>query len=364
MKLKVVFVLPNLEGGGTHKVMLTLLSHLSREKFKPHLIVVVNKGELRHLIPSDIDVTFLDVDWVPKGFLPILKNIRRIKPDIVLSATGTVNLMAIMMKPFLGRKTRIIARESTCISESLKEPSYPRYPRLMKSLYRSFYPKADQIICQSSYMMKDLEENFRVDGSKLRGIFNPLDIDGITTCLTNSENPYSGYGKGPHIVSAGRLCYAKNFEALISAFKVFKQDNNSARLWILGQGPMKQELLDYCDRLAILDVVFFPGFETNPYPWFKYADLFVSSSRFEGLPNVLLEALACGCPVLATDCPGGTREIMELTGNADRLVDPANLRIRPEHIERSNSSNTLDLLRKHFGIATIVKKYDQAFLSL
>ncbi|MFA6222148.1 MAG: glycosyltransferase [Desulfomonilaceae bacterium] len=363
MKQKVVFVLPNVEGGGTHKVMLTLLNHLSRDKFKLHLIVVMNKGEFRRLIPSDIDVTFLNVDWVLKGFLPLLKTIRPIRPDIVLSATGTVNLMAIMMKSFLPKKTKIILRESTCISESLREPHYPRYPRLMRVLYKTLYPKADVVICQSGYMLKDLEENFRVDRRKLRKILNPVDIDQITANLINSQNPFSSYGEGPQIISAGRLCYAKNFEALISAFNVFQQDNKNARLWILGQGPMKQELINYCHKLRVSDVVFFPGFQANPYPWFKYADFFVSSSRFEGLPNVLLEALACGCPVLATDCPGGTREIMELTGNADRLMDPANLKILPEHFERTNRSKTLDSLGKHFGVSTIVEKYEQVLLS-
>ena len=357
-----VFVLPNVEGGGTHRVMLTLLKHLNRDKFKLHLIVIINKGEFRRVIPSDIDVTYLNVDWVPKGFFPLFKAIRRIKPKIILSGPFSVSFLTLMMKPFLPKGIRFIVRESTIVSQWLEDPKYPKYKRLIRVLYKMLYPNADLVICQSDYMAQDLARIFHVDLSILKKIFNPVDIDSINAEVRHLANPYSNYGEGPHIISAGRLCYAKNFERLISAFKIFQHDHKNARLWILGQGLLKEELLNQCKQLEISDVVFFPGFQPNPYLWFTYADLFVLSSRYEGMPNVLLEALACGCPVLATDAPGGTREIMELTGNLDRLVAPESLRILPEHFKRSDSSNAINLLRTHFGLSEIVKKYEQALL--
>jgi len=363
LKRKVLFLLPNAEGGGTHKVVLTLINHLDRVKFDLYMIVIINKGEFIDLIPNDVGVTFLNVDRVPKGFVGIVREIRRINPDCVLSATGNVNLVMLLASPFFRRGISCIIRESTSLSASLKDPIYPRHPWIMRIAYRCLYPRADTVVCQSEFMMKDLHRHFGVARENMTKIFNPIDVNAIQAKAEAETNPYTGCGNGPHIVTIGRLTYPKNFPVLIGAFSRYQRSHESARLWILGVGPMHQTLLDFSAKHNVSESVFFPGFKKNPYPWLKHADLFVSSSVYEGLPNVLLEALACGCPVLATDCPGGTREIMELTGNMDRLIPPDSFHISPDLVGKPTNPQTLKLLKRHFGLETIIKQYEQLLLN-
>jgi glycosyltransferase involved in cell wall biosynthesis len=357
-------ILPNVEGGGTHKVVLTLMNRLNRQKFDIHLLIIIRKGAFEDLIPKDIDVIFLNVDRVPKGIPGIYKALRNIKPDLVFSATGNVNLVTLALKPFLPARTRFVARESTNISASLKDPIYPKYPAIMRRAYRQLYPLADSIICQSQFMAQDLTENFRVKPSRLTVIRNPVDFDDILIKVEGEKNPFIGHGPGPHIIGMGRLTYPKNFTGLIDAFADLHRIAASARLWIIGEGPMENELRNHCLQRGVGDAVCFPGFQRNPYPWLKHADLFVLSSSYEGMPNVLLEALACGCPVLATDCPGGTREIMELTGNNDKLVPLESFHIPPDLVGKPNNPDTIMLLERHFGLETIIKQYERLLLDV
>jgi glycosyltransferase involved in cell wall biosynthesis len=165
-------------------------------------------------------------------------------------------------------------------------------------------------------------------------------------------------------VAVGRLTYPKNFAGLIEAFAGFRRDAGCGRLWILGEGPMEAELQQQCRELHLEELVAFTGFQHDLYPWLSHADLFVSSSVYEGLPNVLLEALACGCPVLAADCPGGTREIMELTGNNDKLIPLESFHIPPDLVGKPNNPDTIMLLERHFGLETIIKQYERLLLDV
>lgn len=363
-KIKVLLILPNVEGGGTHKVILTLARFINRDIFNVCLTIVMDKGEFRNLIPNGVKTKFLGYDWLPKSYSGLLKRIRKEKPDIILSATGHLNLMILTMKPFIHGKAKIVVRESTNLSQHFQDDGYRWNPRVMKFFFAKLYATANRIVCQSEFMMEDLRHNFHISPDILQKIHNPLDIDGIQDAAMEGPNPYLNFGPGPHILSVGRLTYAKNFEALVGAFATFRDNHPDARLWILGEGYLRSEIERKIDSLSLTDSVFLSGFQPNPFPWFRHADLFVLSSRYEGLPNVLLEALACECPVLATDCPGGTREIMQLTGNLDRLKPLDDFYIDESLVGKPNARDTLDALRLNFDVQAITRQYEKIFLGL
>jgi glycosyltransferase involved in cell wall biosynthesis len=154
----------------------------------------------------------------------------------------------------------------------------------------------------------------------------------------------------------------KNFDKIIKAFEVFSSQVITAQLWLIGSGALIENLMNMSRKMGIGDRVHFLGFQKNPYVWLKHADLFVMCSEYEGLPNVLLEALACGCPVIAADCPGGTREIMELTGNLDRLVPLGKLVISQEMFERKTYEPIRKSLEDNFGLDSVMTDYEKVLL--
>jgi len=318
---RILFTLTDLGGGGAERVVVTLLRHLSRDEFDLHLALVRKRGRFLADVPSDIPVHDLKAERVRNAGPAIVSLAREIRPDVIFSTLSYMNNYLLLLRPLLPGGTRIIVREGITVSSAIKTWKMPwAWPLLFRILYRW----ADCIICQCKHMGDDLVENFNIPRDKIAIIYNPVDVDLIRALADQGQSPFSDHGHGPHVVAAGRLSYQKGFDLLIEAFPALLDEYPEAHLWILGDdtsadGQVERDLLALCRRLAIDGRVHLTGFQDNPYPYFKHADLFALSSRYEGLPNVLLEAMACGCPTVALDRPGGTREIMELTGNRERL---------------------------------------------
>jgi glycosyltransferase involved in cell wall biosynthesis len=156
-------------------------------------------------------------------------------------------------------------------------------------------------------MANDMAEHFQVPRDKLVRIYNPVDVKRVQELAEYGENPYSG--PGPHLAAAGRLTRQKGFDVLLDALPAVLECFPETRLAILGEGPLEEKLTEQAQKLGLTQKVTFLGFQENPWPYLKHADLFLLPSRYEGTPNVLLEALALGTPVVASDCPGGMREI-------------------------------------------------------
>ncbi len=307
---KVLFLIPSLVGGGAERVFSMLLCHLDRNRFEPHLAILQAEGAYLRDIPRDVVVHNLRVSRVRYALPSILRLVWKLRPQTLLATLPHLNLALILAKSFLPRGTRLLVREAAIVSAVLQEEKTD--PRFWAWLYRHLYGRADAVVCLSDSMVEDLVVNFRLPREKLVRIYNPVDIERVRQLGGIGENPYAG--AGPYLVAAGRLCRQKGFDVLLETMPMVLESLPGAQLAILGEGPLQSELTEQAQRLGLNDKVRFLGFQQNPWPWLKHADLFVLPSRYEGLSNVLLEALALGTPVVASDCPGGIREVQDCAG--------------------------------------------------
>jgi glycosyltransferase involved in cell wall biosynthesis len=309
VRSKILFLIPSLAGGGAERVIVNLLRHLDRSKFELILAVVnMNSAVFLADLPADVELIDLECTRVRFAILKIIRLIWRIRPNVVFSTLGHLNLMLAILKPLLPKSIRYLCRETTILSEGLKSYSHPH---CWAWAYKRFYNRFDKIVCQSRYMRDDLIANFGLPANKLVVINNPVDISRvrdmaakpITTGILKDDKHVI------NLVSAGRLVKAKGFDILIEALALAA--NPSIYLTLLGEGSLQQDLQALVKARGLDDQVRFAGFQKNPYAFIAQADAYVLSSRYEGFPNVVLEALACCTPVIATPALGGTQEILE-----------------------------------------------------
>jgi len=304
---RILLLALSLDGGGAERFFCLLLQNLDRNRFEPHLGLMHKRGEYLQDLPQDVIVHNLGVSRSRWSALALARLVWRIRPHAVLSTLSALNVVLLFCKPFLPQGTRLLVRQSISSSFLTDEA----HPQMWKWLYRMLYPRADRIICLYDSMMDDLAQHFHVPREKMVRIYNAVDVAQIRKLAEIGEDPYRG--PGPHLVAAGRFWRQKGFDLLLAAMPAALEGLPGAQLTILGEGPLRGELREQADKLGLTQVVHFLGFQRNPWPYLRYADLFVLSSRYEGLPNILLEALALGTPVVATDCPGAIREVLALS---------------------------------------------------
>lgn len=306
-KRHVLFLIPTLTGGGAERVIVTLLKHLNRSKFRLLLAVVDTKAAVFiDQIPDDVEFIDLGCQRVRFALPKMIKLIWCRRPDVVFSTLGHLNLALAMVRTFLPSKIQFIARETNVLSYS--QQAY-RYSKLWAQLTCRYYCRVDLLVCQSRDMQQDLIDNFAFPREKTVIIRNPVDANFI---LGMANKPNELDEKHPdliYLVAAGRLVPQKGFDLLINAMAMLR--DRRVRLEILGEGPLLDELNQLARAKGVDEQVLFVGFQPNPYAWIARADGFVLSSRYEGFPNVVLEALACGTPVIATPAPGDVQAILE-----------------------------------------------------
>jgi glycosyltransferase involved in cell wall biosynthesis len=324
---RILFLVPAFAQGvgGAERVITTLLRRLDHSRFECHLAVVGEGDPFLDGLPDSVVVHHLGVSRMRYALPGIVKLSRRLRPQTILSTVVYLNVVLIMAKPFLPGRPKILLREAVLPSAYLAQVLRPM--RLWKWLYSHLYPRADRIICLFDGMVNDMVEHLGIPRDKLVRIYNPVDIEVVRRRGEAAGSPYSG--SGPHMVAMGRLQHQKGYDVLLCAFAGVLKSVPGARLAILGEGPLQHQLKAQAMSLGIDNAVSFLGFQANPWPYVKYADLFVLASRYEGLPNAVLEVLALGAPVVATDCPGGILEIQKSAPqivlvppeNADALAD-------------------------------------------
>lgn len=303
--MRVLCLIPTLTGGGAERVMLTLLQHFDRSLIQPTLAVVdTRQAVFIDALPDDIELIDLGCRHVRHAIPAILKLVWRMRPAMVFSTLGHLNLALAMARPLLPSGTKLLGREATLPSAALQGTFWPS---LWRTAYSWFYPRLDGVICQSQAMRDDLCDHFGVPCDKTIVINNPVDI---AETRRLAEEPIVPVGKRTRLelVAAGRLEPVKGFDRLLDA--VAACQCLEVHLTLLGEGPLRQTLHARAEALGIAAQVDFIGFQNNPFPWYARADALVLSSHYEGFPNVALEAIVCGTPVIATATPGGLREIL------------------------------------------------------
>ncbi|MGS0748358.1 glycosyltransferase [Halpernia sp. GG3] len=355
-KMSIIFILPDLETGGAERIVTTIANHLPREKFEPKIMLLRKEGAYLDFLKEDIEIIDLKIQRIRNSLIPILKEIKRRKPDLVFSGFGEVNAyLALFIKLF--PKTKFIARETNVVSRHVTKKE-------IKFFYK-FYNNYQKIICQSDDMKDDLIENFNIKNEKLIKINNPVDFEFINEKLENAVKPDTFSNDFKNVVAIGNLSARKGFDNLLKVFSHLKYEK--IQLHILGDGR-DAALLNQMKSDLNLENVIFHGQQKNPYQFLKFADLFVLSSRYEGFPNVLLEAGACGTYSLVNNCKGGITEIIQPKINGE-ICDIENHKLFAEKIievlkEMHDEELIKNSIKSRFSKNYILKKYEDVFLEI
>lgn len=357
-KKKIAFILPALNAGGAERVTLSIIKALDKEKYAPVLITFSQKGPLRNEIPSSVRLYSVDGIKLRYSVIRLMKLLAYLQVDCIFSTLDYMNFAILILKRLFRLKARIVIRESSTPSRFLER--YPGYKaRLYKLLYRLLYPGADLIIAQCDNMRQDLIKHFGIRPAKIVRIYNPVDTS-VVLAKANAFFPEVYKHSKVNIVAVGRLAPAKGYDLLLKAFRCLLDYEPKAHLYIIGEGPLKTELTVLCRKLRLESKVSFLGYLDNPYPYIRHADLYVLSSRWEGFPNTLLEALVCGAKVVATDCDSGPREILgdEKYGMLAGIDELSLCRKMRQYLKADNRTSNRG---SDFSLEKIIVKYQRAF---
>lgn len=362
-RLRVLFILPSLAGGGAERVVLSLLRHLDRARFEPLLAVVDGRrDDLVGDLAPDVELIDLRCVRLRRALPAFIALLWRLRPDVVLTTVGHLNLALALLRPLLPRRAAYLARETVVQSEELRHRGASR---CWHWLYARLYRRLDVIVCQSLDMQQDLVRQFGLSKHQTVRIPNPIDVERVRALAEPVERvPDAGV---VHLVAVGRLVPQKGFDLLIGALATL--GDQRVRLTILGEGPLRTGLTQQIRALGLQGQVWLAGYRRNPFPCIAGADALVLSSRFEGFPNVVLESLACGTPVVALPAPGGVREILEGVSGcvvADDMTERAlvvALRNWLAHMPARVPGSAIDPYRMEHGLMQYQALFQQAAAS-
>ncbi|NHC34194.1 glycosyltransferase [Scytonema millei] len=354
---RIAFFVANLHGGGAERVAVNLLKGMSLRGIPLDLVMASAEGPYLNQVPQQVRIVDLAAGRTVKAILPLSRYLRQEKPLALLSHMNHVNVAAVVARELASTQTRLVLVEHDTLSVA---KSKLLRGELVPPLMKLLYPRADAIVGVSNGAARDLEAQLGLAKGKVSVIYNPVvDDELLDKGKAALDHPWFQEGSPPVFLAVGRLTEQKDFFTLLEAFELVRRQR-LVRLIILGEGDERDELEAAIARLGIAEDVSMPGFVENPYAYMSRASVLVLSSRWEGLGVVLIEAMACGCPAIATDCPNGPSEILA-AGKYGPLVpigDAVSLSVSMlQMLETPVSRDILTQRAMYFSIDRAVSEY-------
>jgi len=369
---KVCFVVPSLAGGGAERVAVQVLSALDARRWQRSMYLFKREGPYLADLPASVSLASSTSESRIGRILELRRFVRATRPDLVVSFLSNLSVLAAVKAAAVG--TRVVFVLGTPMSAFLNDGDYhwraPGHRTLFAMLTRAGYNLADAIATTSQGVSDDLTQHFGVRGDGIRVVHNPIDADAITHAVDEPLDPADlAAWKRPVIVSAGRLAEAKNFPLLIDAMAILRR-RVPACLFVLGQGDQEARLREMIASRGLTDAVRLCGFQRNPWKYIARADVFVLTSHYEGFGNVLIEAMACGVPVVATSSPGPLEVVRhQIDGvivhehTAAAVADALESLLRDDGRRASMAAAAREAARR-FALPAIAGQYDSWFSEL
>lgn len=309
MPKKLFIFRPSMTVGGADRVTLILLEQLSRERFDTTLVLMRAEGELLSRIPDHVIVRDLEARSLWTAWIPLARLLWKTPPDILFSTSSGGNVAAVVAALLTRKVGRLVLSERGGLRTDL---SWKK--KVLLILKKILYRRVDRITTVSEGIKNELTARLNLPPDSISVVYNPIvsaELEKLRKAPVTHPWFDAARDTSPLVVlTAGRLVEEKDHANLVRAFARVSQDHN-ARLMILGEGGLRGEIEALVEKLQLEGVVALPGFDPNPFKYMARSAVFALSSRFEGLPGALIQAMACGLPVVSTDCPSGPSELIE-----------------------------------------------------
>ncbi len=365
--MKITFFIPDLAGGGAQRMLINMANEFSGRNYRVTLLVVKEFGPYLSLIDNRVTLVSLNKDRSFLALPALVRYLRKNQPDIFLSAMFYINVLAIFAKLLtLGLKTKVIITERNFFSLRTKASNNTR-DKFFPILVYIFYRFADKVVTISKGVKDDICKVANLPQNKVTWIHNPVVTPQMHALLKKEPNDdWFETVTAPILVTSGRLVPQKDHVTLFYAFAKLIE-KKEAHLLILGDGELCSELKALAQKLKISNNVYFKGFVENPLSYMKKADLFVLSSRWEGFGNVLVEALLCKLPIVATDCQAGPAEILS-NGKYGTLVPVGDVKALASamlnSLESTHDKNKQKERALYFTVDKICDQYERLFIDV
>ncbi|WP_218120356.1 glycosyltransferase [Nitrosomonas sp. Nm132] len=320
--LHVAVFLSGLAGGGAQRRSLLLARGFVERGCAVDLIVVHAEGPFRTAVAPGIRLLALEPCasrlpvirrikglWVISSLFALARYLATTRPDVLLATSIPANLAALWGRTLSRTHTPTVITANLNLTKATVKWG-ALVAKLLRWLIARAYGGAQAVIAISRGVADDLITVTGIPGKRVFSIYNPLDLERVTRQSRETvEHPWLAVGAPPVVLAVGKLKRQKDYPTLVRAFARVRA-HREVRLVILGEGEERARLERLIKNLGVEADAYLPGFVENPFAWMARVSVFVLASAWEGLSNVLLEALACGCTVVSTDCPSGPREIL------------------------------------------------------